>query len=240
MNEGTSLPDEACAVPGEAVSVAGLPPARAFLFDMDGTIVDNCSWHVQAWQAFSERYGNRLTERQILDWMGATNLEYQRRILGREVSPEESRRLEDEKEALYRELYAPHMKLAEGLRAFLDEAHRRGVACAIVSGAPRGNIDFICAGLDLFGDFPCIVDASRYARSKPAPDCFLTAASRLGVAPADCIVFEDAVGGITAGRRAGMYTVALTGTNPRETLAAAGPDRIIDSFAEFGVPGKSV
>ncbi len=217
----------------EAVSIAGLPPARAFLFDMDGTIVNNCAWHVLAWQAFSEAYGNRLSERQILDWMGATNLEYQRRILGREVGPEESVRLENEKEAVYRKLYAPHMKLAEGLRPFLDEAHRRAIACAIVSGAPRQNIDFICSGLNLFDDFPCIVDASQYARSKPEPDCYLTAAERLGVSPADCIVFEDAVGGIVSGRRAGMYTVALTGTNPRATLAQAEPDLIIDSFLEL-------
>ncbi len=210
-----------------------LPRAKAYLFDMDGTIVDNCAWHIQAWKAFSKRHGNELSEQQIIGWMGATNRDYQRRILGREVSDEEFVRLELEKESLYQELYQPHMKLSTGLRDFLDDAHARGVACAIASGAPRLNVDFILDGLALHGDFACIVDAAQYARSKPEPDCYLAAAERLGVAPADCIVFEDAVGGIESGRRAGMFTVAITQTNPRDTLAAARPDRLIDSFEEL-------
>lgn len=213
------------------MNIQSLPPAQAYLFDMDGTIVDNCAYHVQAWQAFSEKYGHRLTQEEILAWMGATNLDYQRRILGRDVSAEESRLLENEKEALYRTLYRPHVALAKGLRPFLDSAHAAGIACAIVSGAPRQNIDFICGALDLAPDFPCILDASSYARSKPEPDCYLTAAERLAVPPGACIVFEDAVGGIIAARRAGMFVVAITGTNTRETLSAAKPDLIIDTFA---------
>ncbi len=207
--------------------------AKAYLFDMDGTLVDNCRYHVLSWQIFSEKYGNRLTEKQILDWMGATNRDYQRRIFEREVTDEEAVRFEFEKESLYRELYAPHMTLPPGLREFLDRAHTHGILCGIASGAPQQNIDFICNGLDLYKDFSCIIDASKYTRSKPDPDCYLTAAQQLGVAPAECVVVEDAVGGIEAGKRAGMRVIAITHTNPREVLTSAHPDLIIDSFTEL-------
>lgn len=214
-----------------------LSESAAFVFDLDGTIVDNCRYHVLAWQMFSGRIGRPLTEEQILGWMGATNRTYLERILGRPVTDEEARRFEDEKESLYRERYAPHMKLAPGLRDLLDYAGKKGVPCAVASGAPRQNIDFILDGLSIRGDFACAVDASMYTRGKPAPDCFLTAARMLGADPAGCLVFEDAVGGVRAAREAGMRSVALAGTTAsREDLVAAGADLVIGSFAELRLP----
>ncbi len=212
---------------------ASIQAAKAYLFDMDGTLVDNCAYHVLSWQAFSKKHGNELTEKQILDWMGATNRDYQERIFRRPLTDDEARAYESEKESLYREMYRPLMRLPPGLRTFLDAAHARGIVCGIASGAPQQNIDFICGGLDLYKDFACIVDASKYTRSKPDPDCYLTAARQLGIAPADCVVFEDAIAGIEAGKRAGMRVVAITHTNPREVLATAAPDWIIDSFEEL-------
>ena len=103
----------------------------------------------------------------------------------------------------------------------------------MATGAPQQNIDFILDGLDLRRDFRCVVDPTQYSHSKPAPDCYLRAAALLGVAPANCTVFEDAVAGIQSAHAAGMRVVAITTTNPRATLQSAGADRIIDSFAEL-------
>lgn len=206
---------------------------KAYIFDMDGVLVDNCSYHVLAWKAFSKSKGRELSEQEILDWMGAANRVYMERLLGRPVDETELTRLENEKEALYREIYAPHLKMPDGLRAFLDQAHARGIRCGVATGAPPQNIDFIFDGLGIRGDFQCVVDPDQYARSKPAPDCYLAAAAALGVAPADCRVFEDAVGGIRAAHAAGMRVTALTTTNPRAVLEAAGADRIIDSFTDM-------
>ena len=77
------------------------------------------------------------------------------------------------------------------------------------------------------------MDPTQYSHSKPAPDCYLRAAALLGVAPANCTVFEDAVAGIQSAHAAGMRVVAITTTNPRATLQSAGADRIIDSFVEL-------
>ena len=206
---------------------------KAYIFDMDGTMIDNVPYHVQAWKEFSRKYGNELSERDIVGWMGMTNRAYQERILGRQVDDEESRRMSEEKEVIYRELYRPHMKPAPGLVQLLDRAQAKRVRLAVASGAPKGNINFILDGLDLRRYFPVLVDDSVYSRGKPDPECFLTAAKMLGVEPRDCTVFEDAVKGVQAGKAAGMEVVAMTLYTPAEELLAAGADRAIASFAEM-------
>ena len=206
---------------------------KAYIFDMDGTMVDNVPYHIKAWKEFSRKYGNELSERDIVGWMGMTNRAYQERILGRQVDDAESGRMSEEKEVLYRELYRPHMRPAPGLTRLLDLATARGVRLAVASGAPKANINFIMDGLDLRRYFPVLVDDSTYSRGKPDPECFLTAARMLGVEPKDCTVFEDAVKGVQAGKAAGMEVVALTLYTPAEELLAAGADRAISSFDEF-------
>ena len=206
---------------------------KAYIFDMDGVLADNCRYHVLAWRVFSERHGFALTDEQVLEWMGAANRVYMERLLGRPVAEDELTALEDEKESIYRELYAPHLRIPEGLRAFLDRAHAADIPCGVATGAPQQNIDFILDGLDLRRDFRCIVDPTQYSHSKPAPDCYLRAAALLGVVPAGCTVFEDAVAGIQSAHAAGMRVVAITTTNPRATLQSAGADCIIDSFTEL-------
>ena len=206
---------------------------KAYIFDMDGTMIDNVPYHIKAWKEFSRKYGNELSERDIVGWMGMTNRAYQERILGRQVDDAESSRMSEEKEVIYRELYRPHMQPAPGLIELLDLATAKGVRLAVASGAPKDNINFILDGLGLRRYFPVLVDDSTYSRGKPDPECFLTAARMLGVEPKDCTVFEDAVKGVQAGKAAGMEVIALTLYTPAEELLSAGADRAISSFDEF-------
>lgn len=204
---------------------------KAYIFDMDGTLVNNCGYHVIAWREFSKRLGNELTEKQILDWMGAQGGYYVEQIMGRKLPKDEVDRLCREKEALYREIYKPVMP--EGLCEFLDRACASGIKLAVATGGPTENVDFILDSLDLRKYFEVIVDATKYSRSKPAPDCFLAAAKLLDVAPSECRVYEDAVNGINAAKAAGMECHVVTFTNPRSILAAAAPDRIFDFYLEL-------
>lgn len=204
---------------------------KAYIFDMDGTLVDNCGHHVLAWRQFSRKYGHELTERQILDWMGAQGSYYIEQIMGRPLPPDEVARLCREKEAIYRQIYHPVMP--EGLREWLDLAHTRGIKLAVATGGPTENVDFILDALGLRADFEVIVDASMYTRSKPAPDCFLAAARLLGVQPGECRVYEDAINGILAAKAAGMQCHAITFTNPAEVLRAAAPDLVFSAYGEL-------
>lgn len=206
---------------------------KAFIFDMDGTLVDNCAWHVLAWREFARRHGREITERQVLDWMGATSAFYMDRIFGRNVPKAECDELTREKEALYRELYAPHLRPPEGLVEMLRAARERGVRLSIATGGSIDNVDFVLDGLGLRDWFEVVVDASQYEHGKPAPDCYLEAASRLGLDPSECLVFEDAVGGIRAAKAAGMKVAVITATMPRDVLAAERPDCVFDSFSSL-------
>ena len=206
---------------------------KAYIFDMDGTLIDNCAWHVLAWREFAHRHGRDLSERQILDWMGATSSYYMNRIFEREVPADECAELTREKEELYRTMYAPHLALADGLKEILDDARRRGIQLAIATGGSLDNVDFILDGLSLRPMFDVIVDASQYERGKPAPDCYLKAAARMGLDPAECLVFEDAVAGVRSGKAAGMRVAAVTATISRDILAGEKPDYLVDSFREL-------
>jgi len=204
---------------------------RAYLFDMDGTLVDNTDDHVTAWQVFSRRYGNELTDAQVRGWMGRKGAYYFEQIVRRPLAPEEVARMNAEMSQVYRETV--HPVLPDGLRDFLEDAKRRGILCAVATGAPRANLDFNLDALGIRDFFAALVDNTMYAASKPAPDCYLKAAELLGVAPADCLVFEDAVSGIASARAAGAATLAVTFTTTRQALAAAGADRIVDSYREL-------
>lgn len=198
---------------------------------MDGTLVNNCQYHVISWREFSKKLGHELTEKQILDWMGAQAGFYIEQIFGKSLPKPEVDRLAREKEALYREIYKP--VLPDGLREFLDRTVASGIRLALATGGPTENVNFILDTLDLRRYFEVVIDATMYANSKPAPDCFLAAARALGIPPSECRVYEDAVNGINAAHAAGMECHAVTFTHPQAVLAAAGPDRIFSSYLEL-------
>ena len=202
---------------------------------MDGVLVDNCRYHVLSWLEFAKRYGGRLTEAQVVEWMGAPGRDYIARMFDEPVPPDRAAVMLAEKEAIYRELYRPDLVARKGLIEFLEGAKKANILCAVVTGGSMENVDFVLDGLDIREHFACIVDSSQYERGKPAPDCYLQAAAKLGVEPRDCVVFEDAVNGIEAAIEAEMRVVAITGTNLRKTLEEAGPDLVVSSFAELRI-----
>jgi len=97
-------------------------------------VVDNGRYHVLAWQEFARRHGRTVDPQDIIDWMGMTGDIYNERILGRKLTAVEQVELGDEKEALYREIYRPHMRLPDGLREFLELIRSSGGRCALATG----------------------------------------------------------------------------------------------------------
>lgn len=206
---------------------------RAYLFDVDGVLADNVRYHVRGWVELARRHGGRMTDAEAVALMGAPGSVYINRMFGSPVPPDRLAALMAEMSEIYRDLASPHLVAREGLVDFLESASAAGIPCAVVSGGPRINVDFVLDGLGIRKYFTQVIDASQYARGKPAPDGYLLAAEKLGIAPGDCVVFEDAVNGIRSGKGAGMRVVAFTGTHRREELEAAGPDRIVSTFREL-------
>ncbi len=193
---------------------------RAFIFDMDGTIVDNMAFHTKSWIAFFERHKMEVDPDEFfLATAGRQGVEIMRNYMGADLSDADNIRLNAEKEAVYRELYEPHLKAIDGFDDLIANAGAQSVALAVATSAPDENIVFTLDGLDLRRHFHAVVGATDVKRGKPEPDVFLMAAERCGVAPENCIVFEDAPLGVEAARRAGMRAVVLTTTLPAEAFA---------------------
>ncbi len=207
-------------------------PARAFIFDMDGTIVDNMAFHTQSWITFFERRGQAIDADEFFRaTAGRQGGEIMRTYIGDHLGEDDILTLNDEKESVYRELYEPHRKTAGGFDALIAHAKADGVKLAVATAAPNGNITFTLDGLDLRRHFDAVVGAADVPRGKPHPDVFLKAAERCGVAPEHCIVFEDAPLGVEAARRAGMRAVVLTTTLPAEAFAEF--DNVIHIASDF-------
>ncbi|HBX90967.1 MAG TPA: haloacid dehalogenase [Alistipes sp.] len=208
---------------------------RAALFDMDGTLVANTPYHLRAFAIFCERYGVTDWETKLASVFGMGNDDILGLIMPDAVREKGVEALADEKEAIYREIYAPDIRPVEGLARLLGRLTQAGIRCAVGSSGCRKNVDFVLEKCGIEGCFDAIVSGDRVTHCKPDPEIYLTAAAALELTPAECVVFEDAKAGIEAARRAGAgRIVALTTTLPREVLAAeTAADMIIDNFAEI-------
>jgi HAD superfamily hydrolase (TIGR01509 family) len=186
----------------------------ALLFDLDGTLIDSMPSHHLAWQEWHRRRGLRFDEAGFFTASaGRANAEIIGALLpGRTV--EEYAALADEKETLYRAIAAQALELIGGVEALCAAARERGMKLAICTASTPGNMALAFARFGLDAQVDTVVSPADGLRGKPHPDIFLEAARRLGVAPADCIVFEDAPLGIEGARRAGMPAVALTTSLP--------------------------
>jgi len=196
---------------------------KAFIFDMDGTIIDNMRLHRRLWLQTLEKYGAYTDEESFSrTTTGRTNPEILRMYLGATLTGERIHKIGMEKEALYREIYRPHLQALAGLNPFFEKVHKLGIPIALATAAPAVNVDFILDGLEIRKYFHAILDAEAVRNGKPHPEIFLNAAQKLDVHPQGCLVFEDSLAGIEAARRAGMRVIALTTSHPAEDLLKYG------------------
>ena len=208
----------------------------AALFDMDGVLIDNTDFHVNAWLQFSQKHDRPITKEQYVENInGRVSADAMAYVFQRPIPPGELIVLTEEKEAIYRELYRPHLQSAPGLLSFLNALKADGVKLAVGTSAPESNVRFTLDGLPLRPYFDAVVDASMIHRGKPDPEIYLTAAERVGIQPAQCVVFEDAFAGIEAGLRAGMVVVALATTHTPDELTGTGASLIVNDFTEITV-----
>lgn len=209
---------------------------KGVLFDMDGVLVNNLEIHRQAFAEFFRRYGVERTFDELSRVFGKGNDDIMGELMPADVVERVGiRQLGYEKEAIYREIYAPIITPQPGLLAFLAECEREGLRSAVGSSGYKANVDFVLDKCNIRRYFEATVAGDEVTRCKPDPEIYLTAAAKLGLDACECIVFEDAEAGIEAAKRAGMKVVALATTFDREFLATTDADMIIGDFRDISV-----
>ncbi len=199
----------------------------AFIFDMDGVIVDSNPTHKRALRQFCQKHGYDLSESDLREKIyGRTNRDWILNLLGN-LDNQTIKAYADEKEELFRQLYTD-IKPLNGLITFLDKLDELKISRAIATSAPRANVDFTLQGTNTRRYFSTILDDSDVTTGKPDPQIYVKAALVLGFDPGNCIVFEDSLSGVEAGKRAGCKVVGLTTTHTRFELAEA--DVVVDDF----------
>lgn len=190
---------------------------NGFIFDMDGVIVDNYLYHIDAWGEFCKRHGlNFEVEDFTRKYFGKNNTDILQALFGKSLSSTEIDMLGEEKEAIYRELYQPYIKPLDGLIDFMRELRIQGGKIAIASSAPQSNINFVVEKTCIKEYIDVSVNGNMVRLGKPNPDIFLKAAELLHIQPEKCLVFEDSFSGIQAAINAGMQVVALATTHKKE------------------------
>jgi len=193
---------------------------EAFIFDMDGTMIDSMPWHARSWVEFVARHGLKLDVSDILArTTGRTGTECMRELFQRELSDAECQAMVHEKEEIYRAMFSDNFTEVAGFTAFAKAAVARGLKVAVGTAGDRHNIEFAMSRLKMDPLPLAIVGGDEGFTGKPTPAIFLEAARRIGVAPERCIVFEDAPFGIEAARRGGMRAVAVCSTHTAAELA---------------------
>lgn len=199
---------------------------------MDGVVVDSNDLHVESWKEVARRHGFDCTDPDHIGKCGLRTVAVIRDLLRWPVSEEDAIRIGFEKEEIYRDwIRANGIRPIPGLLEFLAQACHLGIPCAIGSSAPRENVDACLQALRLEETFQTTVSGADVRHGKPAPDIFLKAAEKLGIAPRQCLVFEDAPAGIAAAHAAGMRVLALSTSHSLEEIAAA--DSIAPHFASL-------
>jgi HAD superfamily hydrolase (TIGR01509 family) len=190
---------------------------KAYLFDCDGTIADSMPLHYIAWKKALEEWNCEFEEELFYAWGGMPIAEIISALNERHGLRMPVELVSLRKESLYFELL-PQLKAIPEVLEHIEAQHGR-IPFAVVSGSTRESVTASLVTLKLLDRFDALVCAGDYQRSKPDPEAFLVAAGKLGVAPEDCLVFEDTEMGIQAATAAGMASVKIP--PPRERVSAS-------------------
>lgn len=203
-------------------------PGVAFIFDMDGVLIDSNPFHKISLKQFCKKYGHDLTEEQLQSKIyGRTNKDWIPNIFG-PLSNEQIRAYGNEKEAMFREIYANDIEPLKGLIPFLEKLKKLNIAMAIGTSAQRANVDFTFSKTGIGKYFSVVLDEDFVDQGKPNPEVYIKTAKALGLSNSQCIVIEDSLSGVRAGKSAGSKVIGVSTTHTPEELHEA--DMVIADF----------
>lgn len=206
---------------------------RGLIFDMDGTMVDNMMVHHRAWQQHLVSLGLVLSLEEIIAKCHGKNDDILVRLFGEKYNFEERKRISEEKEAIYREVFRDRLALIEGLTELLENAFNQNIPMGIGTAADIENVNYVLDYLNIRHYFKSIVCASDVEKGKPNPEVFFKVANQLGIPYEECLVFEDSPTGAKAAQNAGMKVIILTTTHKSEEFE--GFDNVLKCVEDYRI-----
>lgn len=204
------------------------------IFDWDGVIIDSADYHRQSWERYCAESGRKLNDTFFKKGFGMKNEVIIPELLNWTHDPKEIRAIADRKEEHYRDILREQGATPlPGVLTWLTALRDAKIPCVIASSTVLENITVALDVLGVREFFGHIVSSRDVSRGKPDPEVFLKAAGKLGLPPAQCMVFEDAHVGIDAARAANIKVIAVTTTHPAHTLSDA--DLVIARLDELTV-----
>ncbi len=196
---------------------------KGIIFDLDGTMIDNMMVHHRAWQQKLKELGMDLELEEVRQRVHGINEEILERLFGDRFTPDDRRRISMEKEAEYRKIFLPELRLIDGLPDFLDQIQTAAIPMGIGTAAPPENVDFVLDNLQIRSMFQTVLHARDVEKGKPDPEIYLKVAAKLEIDPLECLVFEDTPAGAEAAQRAGCALVVITTTHPPKEFQHLNP-----------------
>ncbi|MDO3408265.1 HAD family phosphatase [Saccharibacillus sp. CPCC 101409] len=187
---------------------------EAFIFDMDGVIIDSEPLHFDVDRHTMDYFGHPITQEKLEEYVGMTNPELWASIreeYGMAQTVEEI--IEYQLTYKMEVLRAFETEPIDGIRELIAELKKGGIPRAIASSSPPVFIEAVLEKFGLREEFAQVVSSEQVPKGKPAPDVYLRAAELLGADPANCVVLEDARHGIAAAKAAGMHCIGFVNPN---------------------------
>ncbi|WIG59491.1 MAG: hypothetical protein OJF49_002238 [Ktedonobacterales bacterium] len=207
----------------------------AVIWDVDGVILDSAEQHRRAWQQLAREHGFPYSDAAFWAGFGRRNADVIPQMFGVSGPPERVTALGERKEQIYRDLLKQSAHALPGARELMAALHAAGYQQALGSSAPEANINLIVDLLGLGGYLQAMVSGESVPHGKPAPDLFLAAAARLGVAPSRCLVIEDAPAGVAAAHAGGMRCLAVRRAGEADAPGLERADALVTTLAEADV-----
>ena len=210
---------------------------KAIIFDLDGTLVDSLPYHHESWRIFFKN--NNLEEHDfsevLKEYKGGGTLELMTSVFGDMYTKDELKKMTDDKEIIFRDIYKSKIYPIEGLKQFLDNLKENNILLSIGSNAIRKNVLMTIEELSITNYFSSIICGDEVSRGKPDPEMFVKTLSNLNVSRNECIIFEDSIEGVKAAKNADIKVIGVTSSQSSEKLKSVGAFKTIDDYTKISL-----